>query len=182
MKKLILVLAVFVFTCVGFQDNAHGLEDKIIPGTRIDKVLKSKNGVHIKRCGVRIVSGQATGLYKIVIGDINEMRKIFRDSIVLGFAGTLMFPDKFSNNWDIIKYRHKERMGESLKDRKLLDKTIQKKDLPSPLNVIPNDLFGFIEYSVIYKDGEVTIIYMISKTSLDDVDKLFEFVVKYKGN
>ena len=53
MKKLLLISILFVFGCMGFQYKTYKLEDKIVPNTRVNKVLKSENETHAVRYGVR---------------------------------------------------------------------------------------------------------------------------------
>jgi hypothetical protein len=183
MKKLLLVLMLFAFGCTGFQYKAYKLEDKIVPNIKVHKVLKSENEIHAVRYGVRftIENGQTTkiGLYKIVIGDLDELDKIHGRNKVLGFAGTLLFPNDLSSTWQIIEVRHHQYRGEPYENRKLSERTVQKKDLPNPLNIMPDDLFKLVENAVMYKS--CMIIYILPETSLDDIGRLFGFVVKYGG-
>jgi hypothetical protein len=186
MKKLLLVLVLFVFGCAGLPYKSYKLEDNIVPHGRTDKVLVSENGAHAKRYGVRFIfeNGQTTkiGLYKIVIGDLDGLLTIHHRNKVKGFAGTLLFPMESSNAWKIVEIRRPKYTGEPHEDRKLSERTVQKKDLPNPLNIIPRELFELIESVVTYDNGAYMIIYILPETSLDDVGKLFGFVVKYKEN
>lgn len=185
MKKLLLVLMLFVFGCGGFQYKIYKMEDSLVSNTRIDKILKSDNEVHAKRYGVRftIENGKTTkiGLYKIVIGDLGGLQIIHQTQKVRGFAGTLLFPNESSNTWHIIEVRYPKYRGEPYEDRKLSEKTVQKKDLPNPLNIMPNDLFKLVENAITYELGAYMVIYILPKTSFDDIGKLFGFVVKYGG-
>lgn len=174
----------FAFGCAGFQYKAYKLEDSIVPNERIDKVLASENGVHVKRYGIRFIieNGQSIkiGLYKIVKGDLAELQKIHWRNKIRGFAGTLLFPNKSSDTWQVVEFRHPKYRGEPYEDRKLSEKTVQKEDLPNPLNMIPKDLFKLVENAITYKSGVYMVIYIVPETSLDDIGKLFGFVVKYR--
>lgn len=183
MKKLLLVLILFAFGCAGLQYKVYKLEDSINTGDKVDKILESENGVHAKRYGVRYNSGsdKYIGLYNIVIGDLKGLDKIYRSHKDRGFKGILVFPIKHSNNWKIAKYRYPKYRTELFENRKLSEKIVQKKNLPNPLNIMPNYLFKLVENAVMYEDGKYKVIFIIPETRLDDVEKLFGFVVKYGG-
>jgi len=194
MKKLLLVLVLFVFGCAVLQYKSYKLEDNIVPNERIDKVLASENRVLAKRYGVRFIfeNGNTTkiGLYKIVIGEnetldmfgLNGLQRIHQKNRARGFAGTLLVPIESSNAWKIVEVRRPKYTGEPHEDRKLSERVVQKKGLPNPLNIIPIELFERIESVVTYENGAYTVIYIIPETSLDDIGKLFGFIVKYKEN
>lgn len=186
MKKLLLVLMLFAFGCAGFQYKIYKMEDTIIPNERIDKVLASENGVHAKRYGVRFIieNGQSTkiGLYKIVVGDLDGLQKIHWRNKARGFAGTLLFPNESSDAWQIVEVRYPKYRGEPYEDRKISERTVQKQGLPNPLNIMPNDLFKLVENTITYESGAYMVIYILPEAGLDDIGKLFGFIVKYGGD
>ena len=185
MKKLLLVLMLLAFGCAGLQYKVYKLEDAILPNARVNKLLKSENGIHAKRYGVRFtVSDQEvtkTGLYSIVIGDLEELLEFRAESKYHGFEGVLVYPNDDSGDWTVVKYRYHKYRGEPLNDRKLWAKIVQKKDLPNPLNIMPDDLFKLVENMVMYEDGKCKVIYILPETSLENFGKIFGFVVKYGG-
>lgn len=186
MKKLLLITTLFVFGCAGIQYKAYKLEDEIIPHTRIDKVLKSENGIHIQRYGVRSTFSDQktvrTGLYKIVIGNPDNLDKIYWKNRARGFQGVLIYQAENSTDWTVAEYRHYKYRGEPYEDRKLSEQVVKKSNLPRPLNLMPPDLLELVEMAIIYKKrGGIMVIYVLPETSLEDVGKMFGFVVKYGG-
>ena len=189
MKKLLLIalpFMFFMFGCASIQYKPYKLEDTMVPNTRVNKLLKSKNGVHAKRYGVRftVINQETTkiGLYSVTVGNLEELLDFHNQNKHYGFKGTLVYPNDDSGDWTVAKYRHYKYKGEPYDDRKLWKKIVQKKDLPNPLNVMPDDLFKLVENMVMYEDGKCKVIYILPETSLDDVGRLFGFVVKYKEN
>lgn len=192
MKKLLMIttVSVFVWTIMILAALTRvcyaELKDDIVPGDSIDKVLKSENGVHVKRYGVRhIVDAEKierVGIYKIVIGDLDKLTEIYWENRSRGFQGVLVYPQKINSNWTISEFKHRTYRGEPMDDRKLSEVVAEKSVLPRPLNLMPTDLLELVEMSMIYKKrGGIMVIYILPETSLEDVGKIFGFVVKYGG-
>ena len=192
MKKILLGLIILIMTgCAGFQFKIYKMEDDIMPYTPVKKVLASENGVYAQRYGVRMFSDDKgdvvrIGLYKIIIGEnLKRLDKIQWLSRSKGFAGTLIYPAKATDDWKITTFRHQNYRGEPYEDRKVSEITVKKENLPNPLNIMPNYLFNLIEFVVMYENkeyGNFKTIYILPETSLDDVGRVFGFVVKYKEN
>jgi len=177
MKKFIIVYIIFF---VSIWSPLQAIEDAIRPGEPIDKLIKEKGEVQLRRCGVRFIEDQGIrkiiGLYKINIGDPNKIQHALSMNNICGFDGWIYAPKRDNkNHWHKIRVHRAKGKTESWKE----EEVIHKEKLPMPYNMMPDSLLGKIEFFNVYPGSDhVTVVYIAGRTEISDCKVIFDYIYK----
>lgn len=151
---------------------------KMTTGDSSDRPQKELVEVILEKYGVRHFSEggrlRSIGLYKIIIGDPQELENAMSLNKSNGFDGLIYttYPDN-KINWHII------RVHRPVKDRKGWKETsIVKKDrLPNPFRSMDDNLLEKIQFFNVYPDNDnVTVVYVNEGTAYSECKKIFDYV------
>lgn len=175
MKKLA-ILYTIIF--ISIWSPLQAIEESIRPGEPVDKLIKEKGDIQLRRCGVGFVEDKGIrkriGRYKINIGDPLKIRQALKMNIICGFNGWIFAPKTDDrSHWYKIRIH---RAQESTRSRE--EKTvIPKEQLPVPYNGMPDKLLAQIEFFNIYPENDrVTVVYIVRKTALSDCESIFDYL------
>ncbi len=141
------------------------------PQTGLVEVILEKYGVrHFSEDG-RL---RSIGLYKIIIGDPQELESAMSLNKSNGFDGLIYttYPDN-KINWHII------RVHRPVKDRKGWKETsiVRKNRLPNPFRTMDDNLLEKIQFFNVYPDNNnVTVVYVNEGTAYSECKKIFDYV------
>lgn len=175
MKKLV-ILYTIVF--ISMWSSLLAIEESIKPGEPIDKLIKAKGDIQLRRCGVRFVEDDGIrkriGRYKINIGDPQKIRQALTMNIICGFDGWIFAPQTDNkSHWHKIRI-HRAQEGTRGREE---SEIIPKDQLPVPYNMMPDKLLAKIEFFNIYPENDrATVVYMVSGTALSDCEALFDYL------
>lgn len=175
MKKRVILYAI-VF--ISIWSPLQAIEESIRPGEPIDKLIKEKGEVQLRRCGVKCIEDKGMrkiiGLYKITIGNPQKIRQALMMNMICGFDGWIFAP-KTENK----KYWHKIRIHNaqgSSKGQKH-EEVIPKDQLPMPYNMMPAKLIEKIEFFNVYPENDhVIVVYIVERTELADCEAIFDYL------
>jgi hypothetical protein len=175
MKKLV-ILYTIVF--ISIWSPLQAIEESIRPGEPVDKLIKEKGDIQLRRCGVGFVEDNGIrkriGRYKINIGNPQKIRQALTMNIICGFDGWIFAP-KTENRSHWYKIRI-HRAQESTRSREE-EEIIPKEQLPMPYNMMPDKLLAKIEFFNIYPENDqVTVVYIVSRTALSDCEAIFDYI------
>ncbi|MGD9306192.1 MAG: hypothetical protein PVF79_18120 [Desulfobacterales bacterium] len=153
-------------------------EETIRPGDPIDKLIKEKGDIQLRRCGVGFVEDKGIrkriGRYKINIGNPLKIRQALKMNIICGFDGWIFAPKTDDRSyWYKIRI-HRAQEGTRSREEKTV---ISKQQLPAPYNGMPDKLLAQIEFFNIYPENDrVTVVYLVRRTALSDCETIFDYI------
>ena len=178
MKKIVLLsLLIIIF----ISSTLAAKDDKITAGEANDKLQKEQIDVHLKKYGVthnsENGSQQSVGLYKIIIGDPQELAYAIGLNKSHGFDGWIFTPYKENkDHWHQIRVHRPVRQKKGWKESSIVKKDM----LPSPFNTMADDLIRKIQFFNVYPDNDVAVVYIVKGTGFSDCEKIFDYICKIK--
>lgn len=179
MKNHIIYYIIFF---ISIWSPLQAIEDNIRLGEPIDKLLKEKGELQLKRCGVRIFEDtgirKIIGLYKINIGDPDKIRQALILNNICGFDGWIFTAKKDKRNyWYKIRVYRAKGTTKSWKTQEVINKN----QLPVPYNMMPDKLLGKIEFFNVYPESDhVAVVYIVGMTELSDCETIFDYIYEQK--
>ena len=178
MKKIVLLSSLII---IFISSPLAANDDKMASGEANDELQKEQIDVRLEKYGVtqnsENSSQRSVGLYKIIIGDPQELEYAMSLNKSHGFDGWIFTTYKDNkHDWHQIRVhrpvRHKKGWKES---------SIVKKDmLPSPFNTMADDLLSKIRFFNVYPDNDVAVVYIVKGTGFSDCEKIFDYICKIK--
>ena len=175
MKKLAIL---YTLAFISIWSPIQAIEDSIEPGEPIDKLIKEKGKIQLRRCGVGFVVDNGVrkriGRYKINIGNPLKIRQALRMNIICGFDGWIFAP-KTDDRRQWYKIRiHRPQENTASREEKAV---IPREQLPAPYNSMPDKLLAQIEFFNIYPENDqVTVVYIVRRTALSDCEAIFDYL------
>ena len=175
MKKLVIF---YTIVFLSIWSPLQAIEDSIQPGEPVDKLIKEKGDVQLRRCGVGFVDDRGIrkriGRYKINIGNSLKITQALRMNIICGFDGWIFAPKTDDRSqWYRIRI-HRPQEGTRGREEKTV---ISKEQLPAPYNGMPDKLLAQIEFFNIYPENDrVTVVYLVRRTALSDCETIFDYL------
>jgi len=170
------ILYTLVF--ISIWSPIQAIEDSIKPGEPLDKLIKEKGDIQLRRCGVGFVVDNGVrkriGRYKINIGSPPKISQALKMNIICGFDGWIFAP-KTENHSHWYKIRiHRAQENTGGREEK---EVIPREQLPAPYNRMPDKLLAQIEFFNIYPENDrVTVVYIVRRTALSDCEAIFDYL------
>ena len=175
MKKLV-ILYTIVF--ISIWSPIQAIEDSIEPGETVDKLIKEKGDIQLRRCGVGFVEDRGIrkriGRYKINIGNPLKITQALRMNIICGFDGWIFAPKTDDrSHWYKIRIHRPQESTRGREEKAV----IPKEQLPAPYNSMPDRLLSQIEFFNIYPENDrITVVYIVRRTALSDCVAIFDYL------
>jgi hypothetical protein len=177
MKKLVIL---YIIGFISMWSPLQAIEESIRPGEPVDKLIKEKKDIQLRRCGVGFIEDKGIrkriGRYKINVGDPQKIRQALKMNIVCGFNGWIFAPKTDERrHWYKIRI-HRAQEGTRGREEKTV---IPKEQLPAPYNSMPDKFLSQIEFFNIYPENDqVTVVYIVRRTALSDCEAIFDYLYK----